>query len=207
MRLKLKKLEEVDKSTRKLGEVFEKTSQLATEILKATLRSSQSQTAKLVAASDELVETFTKINASRKFFEVKQDPECKFPWIRHDIVPLGGIRVRINGEEYDLTPEIQTAFTDTRYKFNNSISDDESVLTFDNILESLDYKRTKFSNSKRTKTIKKELEKRADKILNPPIPIQAVENKEGSDNIQGEGMEIVIPSNIIDIWTRLKVVL
>ena len=180
---------------------------MATEILKATLRSSQSQTPKLVAASDEGVETFTKINESGKFFEVIQDPECKFSWIGHDIVPLGGIRVGINGEEYDLTPEIQTDFTDTRYNFINSISVDESVLTFDKTIERLDYKHTKYSNSKRTKTNKKELEKRADKILNPPLPIQAVENEEGSDNLQGEGMKIIIPSNIIDMWTRLKVLL
>ena len=44
-------------------------------------------------------------------------------------------------DDYDLTPEIQTAFTDARYNFNNIIMDDEKVLTFHKILESVDYDR------------------------------------------------------------------
>ena len=42
-----------------------------------------------------------------------------------------------------------------------------------------------------------------DKIRNPPLP--PIEN--GSDNLQGEGVKIIIPSNIIDIYTRLEVLL
>ena len=41
------------------------------------------------------------------------------------------------------------------------------------------------------------------KIRNPPLP--AVENK--SDNLEGEGVKIIIPSNIVDIYTRLEVLL
>ena len=39
------------------------------------------------------------------------------------------------------------------------------------------------------------------KIRNPPLP--AIENE--SDNSQGEGVKIIIPSNIIDIYTRLEI--
>ena len=41
------------------------------------------------------------------------------------------------------------------------------------------------------------------KIQNPPLP--PIENE--SDNLQGEGVKIIIPSNIIDIYTRLEVLL
>ena len=41
------------------------------------------------------------------------------------------------------------------------------------------------------------------KIRNPPLP--AIENK--SDNLQGEGVKIIIPSNITDIYTRLETLL
>ena len=41
------------------------------------------------------------------------------------------------------------------------------------------------------------------KIHNPPLP--AIEN--GSDNLQGEEVKIIIPSNIIDIYTRLEILL
>ena len=41
------------------------------------------------------------------------------------------------------------------------------------------------------------------KIRNPPLP--AIENE--SNNLQGEGVKIIIPSNIFDIYTRLEVLL
>ena len=42
-----------------------------------------------------------------------------------------------------------------------------------------------------------------DKIRNPPLP--AIENE--SDDLQGEGVKIIIPSNRIDIYIRLEVLL
>ena len=42
--------------------------------------------------------------------------------------------------------------------------DDESVLTFDKILDSLNYNPSKDSNSKRTKSIESDLRKRVQKI-------------------------------------------
>ena len=47
------------------------------------------------------------------------------------------------------------------------------------------------------------LPREIDKIRNPPLP--AIENE--PDNLQGEGIKIIIPSNIIDIYTRLEVLL
>ena len=44
------------------------------------------------------------------------------------------------------------------------------------------------------------------RIRNLPLP--AIENIEVvSDNLQGEGVKIIIPSNIINIYTRLHVLL
>ena len=44
------------------------------------------------------------------------------------------------------------------------------------------------------------LPKEIAKIPNPPLP--AIENE--SDNLQGEGVKIIIPSNIIDIYSGLE---
>ena len=41
------------------------------------------------------------------------------------------------------------------------------------------------------------------KIRNPPLP--KIENTE--DNLRGEGVKIIIPSNITDIYTRLEILL
>ena len=43
------------------------------------------------------------------------------------------------------------------------------------------------------------------KIRNPPLP--AIENEEDSNDLQGEAVKIIKPSNIIDIYTRLEVLL
>ena len=94
------------------------------------------------------------MNDSKNFFKVIRDAEGRFSWNGKEVTPLGGNKFEINGEEYDLTPEILSAFTDTRYNFNNINMDDESVLTFDKRLDSLNYNQSKDCNSKRAKPIK-----------------------------------------------------
>ena len=146
-----KKLDEVKEYTQKLGDVIKESPQ-SSENIKPFLQKSQSQTPKLVAASDDFVKNFSKMN-DKNFFKVIRNAEGKFSWGGKKVNPLGGNRVEIDAEEYNLTPEIQRAFTDTRYNFNNIDMDDESVLTFDKILNSLNYNPSKDSNSKRTKSI------------------------------------------------------
>ena len=124
----------------------------------------------------------------------------------YDIIPLRGNKVRIEGKSHDLTPDIPTAFTDTKYTFNISNMNDAKVLTFHKILKTVQYDRSEDSNSKRSKSIKKKLKKRMDKILNPPLSLPPTEIENESD-LQGEAIKILITSNIIDIWTRLEVLL
>ena len=113
-----KKLEEVEEyfQKQKLGDVFEETPE-SSENIEPVLQDSQSQTPELVSASDELVKTFSKKNDSKSFFKVIRDAEGKFSWSGKEVNPLGLKRVEIDGEEYNLTPEIQRAFTDTIIHF------------------------------------------------------------------------------------------
>ena len=50
-----------------------------------------------------------------------------------------------------------------------------------------------------------DLPKAIAKIRNPPLP--RIENVENSSDLEGQGLKIIIPSNIIDIYTRLEVLL
>ena len=47
------------------------------------------------------------------------------------------------------------------------------------------------------------LPKAVENIRNPPLP----EITDDSDDLQGEGLKIIIPNNIIDIYTRLEILL
>ena len=85
--------------------------------------------------------------------------------------------------------------------------DDESVITFDKILETIENYRAKDSNSKSNKSIEIDPKKRVDSILKHPLLLPAVENEETSTDSQGEGMNFIIPSSISDFYTRLELLL
>ena len=84
--------------------------------------------------------------------------------------------------------------------------DDEDKSILYNIQKNTGFysmKLTKGLNSAKMKDALYNLPKEIDKIRNPPLP--AIENE--SDNLQGEGIKIIKPSNIIDIQTRLETLL
>ena len=60
-------------------------------------------------------------------------------------------------------------------------------------------------NSARMKDALYNLPKVINKMRNPPLP--TIENVEDSSDLEGQGVKIIIPSNIIDIYTRLEVLL
>ena len=148
------------------------------------------------------------MNDGKRFFEVIRDLEGKFAWKGHDFVPLGGNLVGNIDEDYDLTPEIQTAVTGTRYKINNINIDDEYALNTNKIPESGDYDRAIDSNSNGLNLLKMISKKRVDIILNLLLTIAPIENEEESDDLEGQGIgKIIIPFNVIEIWTKLEVFL
>ena len=57
----------------------------------------------------------------------------------------------------------------------------------------------------RMRDVSYDIPKAIAKIRNPPLP--AIEKIDESDDLQGEGVKIIIPSNIIDIYTRLEILL
>ena len=64
---------------------------------------------------------------------------------------------------------------------------------------------TRKTNSKRSKSIKKDLKERVDKIRNPPLELPVDDDADESNDLQGGGMKTFILPNIIDIYTGLEV--
>ena len=117
---------------------------------------------------------------------------------------MGEIRIRVNDQKYNITPDIQTYFTNTKQTIKKmNIEDKLSVF---NILINKGFysmKHTKSLNSASIRDALYHFPKEIAKIRNPPLP--AFENE--SDNLQEEGVKIIIPSSVIDIYTGFEILL
>ena len=188
-----------NESTKQLGEIVKKSD--------VEDRITQIPAKENTTISRSLLEnTSTHMKGNRNFFKLLgEDGEVfrnKIP-----IKALGENRSKIKDLEYDIKPNIQKHFTNTNLTTKNM--DDEDKLTVYDILKNTGFysiKQTKGLKSVRMKDAFYNLPKERAKIRNPPIP--AIENiEDSSDNLQGEGLKIIIPSNIINIYTRLKTLL
>ena len=83
------------------------------------------------------------------------------------------------------------------------MNNDNDFLMLYNILKDVNYTGNGDRPSNRKKIFTKELPKKVSEIQNMIFN----ENKDDSDNLEREGLKIIIPSNMNDIYTRLEVLL
>ena len=110
--------------------------------------------------------------------------------------------MKINENIYDLTPEIYKALSYTGYT-GKTVKNENDILMMNNIIGDLGYtgRQDRDSKTKRFFTI------------TLPELVEQIQNKifdeitDDSDDLQGEGVKSIIPSNIIDIYTRLEILL
>ena len=192
-----KKLVVFNKSTKNLGEL----------VKKSDVEDGNTQTPAIenITGTQSLRDTLTHMKGSKNFFKLQENPDGKIFWNKIPIIPKGENRVSIKGKEFDIKPNIQTYFTNTKRTTKNMNVEDKSTVY--DILQN-----TGFYSMKHTKGLKSarmidaiyNLPKEIDKIRNPPLP--AIENVSDS-NLEGQGVNIIIPSNIIEIYTRLEILL
>ena len=118
------------------------------------------------------------------------------------IITLGGDRIQIKDNIYDLTPEIYKALSDTGYNGENLKNEDDILMLY-NIIRDIGYTGIRDRPSKRKKFFTITLPKLVEEIQNRTFE----EITDDSDDLQGEGVKTIIPSNIIEIYTRLEVLL
>ena len=146
----------------------------------------------------QLENTLNKMVDNIGFFKTHYDNQRG--WLMNDI-PIkspGGTKIKVNENEYDLTKGIQNVLTNKTYKTAKSMSDTEKVV-FRDFLSKTGYYSRKPSKGKPSgldNYIKNELDDDVRRILD-------LDKK-----LKGRGIEkIIIPSNIIDIYTRLEILL
>ena len=103
---------------------------------------------------------------------------------------MGGNKLKINEKIHNITPGIQEVLTEISNITLKKLNDKDRKI-FNNILESLDFENYK-------------------PILGESKSVRYKQSKSNFKkyNLEGQGIEkIIIPSNIIDIYTRLEVLL
>ena len=108
--------------------------------------------------------------------------------------------MRIVDNICDLTPEVHKALSSTSYTGKN-MKNENDILMINKIIR--DYTSTGDRDSRRKIFFRKPLPKLVQLIQNKTFD----EIPDDSEDLQGEGVKIIIPSNIIDNYSRLKTLL
>ena len=189
-----KRIDEVKESTEKLGDVIKEsqpqTPQLAIE--NTPQPAIENNTAPQPIENNEgrvydveLENTLKNMTTNTGFFKTYYDRERGWIWNGHPVKMICGTEVEINDKKFNINSNLQKVFTQTSNIPLKQLNDQEWEI-YKNILETLgseNYKskcgETKFGRYKYSKT-----------------------------NLKGRGIEkIIIPSSIIDIYTRLETLL
>ena len=197
-----KKLGEVIKeSTQNLGNVIkenntpqlaiENTTQPGIEDNQLPIENDQDNTQPGILYDVSLENTLTNMkNKQKVFFKIEEDENGQRLWNGIPVEISGDSRIEIKGKDFNITPNLQNVFTDTSGKSLKKL-DKMEIITYKQLLKTLNYKnyKPKFGENKSGRY------KNTKNILTPI-------------NLQGRGIEkIIIPSNIIDIYTRLEILL
>ena len=146
----------------------------------------------------ELENTLNKMTDNTGFFKTHYDQQRGWMLNNIPIKSPGGTKIQVDENEYDLTKGIQNVLTKKTYKSIKSLNDNEKVVLGDFLSKTGYYNRkpTKGKPSRLDNYIKNDLDDDVRKILKLNTILKGKEVE-----------KIIIPSNIIDIYTRLQVLL
>ena len=152
--------------------------------------------------------TLSNTKKAKNIFEIEERPNGCLVWIYIPIAKLGDLTLEFNEDVYDLSTNLQNKFNDTTEKSNKKSNIDR--VKYEKISKSPNYENCepKFEETRSSRYIYK-LEKTLNKMWikmyidlfnvkqNPMINIWKVK----------ELKKCVIPSNKLDIYTKLELLL
>ena len=201
-----KKLEEVNKSTKKESNSENENNQ---EVVPVDIESEDENIQTLLRAlpnssmfSGQMTKTLGRLMSSSNSLKIKPSPSGA-TILGVPINTLGGDRIQLKDNIYDLTPEIYKALSYTGYT-GNTMKNEADILKMNNMKNDLGYTGLRDYPSKRKIFSTVTLPKLVEEIQNETFEEITLD----SDNdLQGDGIKFIIHSNIIDIYTRLEVLL
>ena len=147
------------------------------------------------------MESLGALTNSKNSLKLLQDDSDRASNLGIPINTVSGDRIQINNKIYDLTPEMYKALSNTGYT-DKTMKNENDISMMNNIIRDLGYRGDGDRDWKR-------------RIFFTTFPQLAEETKiktfdeitDDCDNLQGEGVKIVIPFIIFDIYTRLEIIL
>ena len=135
----------------------------------------------------------------QKLSKTLQDDLGRASCLGIPVYTLGGDRLQLNDIVYALTPETYKALFATSYS-GKIMKEESKILMMNNVMRDLGYTSVGDRPSNRKIFLTITLPKLVENIRNKTFD----GSLDSSDDLQGEGVKIIIPSNIIDIYARLK---
>ena len=141
-----KKLDEVNKSTQKIGDVIkesqQETPQLAIENTHKAVPVENEQIQSGVIYDTSLENTLNYMKSNIGFFNIEESVDGDIFWNGFPVEKIGGKKLRINEKIHNITPGIQKVKTDTSNIPLKKLNDKDKEI-INNILESLDFENYK----------------------------------------------------------------
>ena len=187
-----KKLDTINESTKKISEVIKESN--SEKLTKALPNNSQ--------FSVSMRQMIGSLMNSKNSLKITQDELGRANILGVPIQISGADTIKIDENIYELTPEIYKVLSDTGYT-GKTVKNESDILMMNNIIKDLGYTGDEDKPSKRRTFLTITLPKLVDEIQNKTFE----EITDHSDSDLREGVKIFIPSNIIDIYTRLEVLL
>ena len=186
-------MDTINDSTKEIREVIKKTKSKVD--IKALPNSSK--------FSNSMRQMLGSLMNSRNSLKITQDESGGAIILGVPIQISEGDTIKINEKVYESTPELYKALTYTLYT-GNTMRDENDILMMYNIIRDLKYDGIGDRDSKRKAFFTKKFPKLVENIQNKTFD----EITNDYNDLQGEGIQkIIIPSNIIDIYNRLEVLL
>ena len=205
-----KRLDKVNKSTKKSKVIKESYSENANnqEIVTVENESEDENIQTNLRAlpnssmfSDQMTKTLGRLMFSATSLKLKPSPSgATIFGVPNNT--LGGDRIQIKDNIYDLTPEIYKDPSYTGYT-GKTMKNENDILMMNNFVRDLEYTGIGDYTSKRKTFLTITLPKLVEEIQKRTFE----DITHDSDDLQGEGVKIIIPPNIIDNYTRLEVLL
>ena len=151
--------------------------------------------------SDQMTKTLRRLMSSLNSLKTTVSPSGP-TFLGVPIYTLGGDRMQIKDNIYDLTPEIYKAISYTGYT-GITMKNESDILILKNNINDLGYTGIEDRDSKRKTFLTITLPNLVEKIQNKTFE----EITGDSNDLQGQGLKFIIPSNIINIYTRIEVLL